>query len=46
MIMEHKNGILTFLFAWCPGAGQMYLGYMKRDVYKRQAGTRTAPWPR
>lgn len=30
--MEHKNGILTFLFAWCPGAGQMYLGYMKRGA--------------
>ena len=25
-----KNGILTFLFAFCPGAGQMYQGYMKR----------------
>ena len=23
-----KNGILTFLFAFCPGAGQMYQGYM------------------
>ena len=25
-----KNGILTFLFAFVPGAGQMYQGYMKR----------------
>ena len=27
-----KNGILTFLFAFCPGAGQMYQGYMKRGL--------------
>lgn len=27
-----KNGILTFLFAFCPGAGQMYQGYMKRGT--------------
>lgn len=27
-----KNGILTFLFAFIPGAGQMYQGYMKRGV--------------
>lgn len=25
-----KNGFLTFCFAGIPGAGQMYLGYMKR----------------
>ena len=28
-----KNGILTFLFAFCPGAGQMYQGYMKRGLW-------------
>ena len=27
-----KNGILTFIFAFCPGAGQMYQGYMKRGL--------------
>lgn len=27
-----KNGILTFLFAFCPGTGQMYQGYMKRGL--------------
>lgn len=27
-----ENGILTFLFAFCPGAGQMYQGYMKRGL--------------
>ena len=27
-----KSRILTFLFALWPGAGQMYLGYMKRGV--------------
>ena len=27
-----KNGILTFLFAFIPGAGQMYQGYMKRGL--------------
>ena len=27
-----KNGILTFLFAFAPGAGQMYQGYMKRGL--------------
>ena len=27
-----KSKILTFLFALFPGAGQMYLGYMKRGV--------------
>lgn len=27
-----KNGILTFLFAFVPGAGQMYQGYMKRGL--------------
>ena len=27
-----KNGILTFLFAFCPGAGQMYQGYMNRGL--------------
>ncbi len=29
---DEKNGILTFLFAFCPGAGQMYQGYMKRGL--------------
>ena len=27
-----KNLFLTFCFACCPGAGQMYLGYTKRGV--------------
>ena len=27
-----KNGILTFLIAFVPGAGQMYQGYMKRGL--------------
>ena len=27
-----KNGILTLLFAFIPGAGQMYQGYMKRGL--------------
>ena len=27
-----KNGILTFLFAFIPGAGQMYQNYMKRGL--------------
>lgn len=27
-----KNGLLTFLFACIPGAGQMYYGYMKRGL--------------
>ncbi len=27
-----KNGFLTFLFAFVPGAGQMYQGYMKRGL--------------
>lgn len=27
-----KNSILTFFFAFCPGAGQMYQGYMKRGL--------------
>ncbi len=27
-----KNGILTFCFAFIPGAGQMYQGYMKRGL--------------
>ncbi len=27
-----KNGIFTFLFAFIPGAGQMYQGYMKRGL--------------
>lgn len=27
-----KNGILTFFFAFIPGAGQMYQGYMKRGL--------------
>lgn len=27
-----KNGILTFLFAFVPGVGQMYQGYMKRGL--------------
>lgn len=27
-----KNGILTLIFAFIPGAGQMYQGYMKRGL--------------
>lgn len=27
-----KNGVLTLLFAFIPGAGQMYQGYMKRGL--------------
>lgn len=27
-----KNGFLTFCFAFMPGAGQMYQGYMKRGL--------------
>lgn len=27
-----KNGLLTLLFAFIPGAGQMYQGYMKRGL--------------
>jgi hypothetical protein len=27
-----KNGFLTFVFAFVPGAGQMYQGYMKRGL--------------
>lgn len=30
--MEHKSGFLTFVFAFFPGAGQMYLGYMRRGA--------------
>ena len=27
-----KNGFLTFCFAFIPGAGEMYQGYMKRGL--------------
>lgn len=27
-----RNGFLNFLFSLCPGAGQMYQGYMKRGL--------------
>lgn len=27
-----RSGFLTFCFAFCPGAGQMYQGYMKRGI--------------
>lgn len=30
--MHKKNSFLTFCFAFIPGAGQMYQGYMKRGV--------------
>lgn len=30
--MKRKNGFFTFCFAFIPGIGQMYLGYMKRGV--------------
>lgn len=30
--MQRKSGFLTFIFACCPGAGQMYLGYMRRGL--------------
>ncbi|MEG1932742.1 MAG: hypothetical protein RR075_06495 [Pygmaiobacter sp.] len=29
---KEKNLLLTFCFACCPGAGQMYMGYLKRGV--------------
>ena len=28
-----KNAFLTFIFACIPGAGQMYYGYMKRNMF-------------
>lgn len=31
-MMNRKNGVLAFVFACCFGAGQMYLGYMKRGL--------------
>lgn len=30
--MQKKSGLLTFLLACLPGAGQMYLGYMRRGL--------------
>ena len=30
--MKRKSGFLTFCLAFCPGAGQMYQGYMKRGL--------------
>lgn len=30
--MRNKSGFLTFCFAFIPGAGQMYLGYMRRGI--------------
>lgn len=30
--MQRKNGFFTFCFACLPGAGEMYLGYMKRGL--------------
>ena len=30
--MQRKSGFLTFCFACLPGAGEMYLGYMKRGL--------------
>ena len=30
--MQKKSGFLTFCFSFIPGAGQMYLGYMKRGL--------------
>ena len=30
--MKRKSGFLTFCLAFCPGAGQMYQGYMKRGT--------------
>lgn len=30
--MKRKNGFLTLCFAFIPGAGQMYQGYMKRGL--------------
>ena len=30
--MQHRSGFLTFIFAFIPGAGQMFLGYTKRGV--------------
>ena len=30
--MNRKNGFWTFCFAFIPGGGQMYQGYMKRGL--------------
>ena len=30
--MKRKSGFFTFCLAFCPGAGQMYQGYMKRGT--------------
>ncbi len=30
--MQRKSGLLTFLCAFVPGMGQMYMGYMKRGL--------------
>ena len=29
---KKKSGFLTFLFSWIPGAGEMYMGFMKMGV--------------
>lgn len=32
MMIKKKNGFLTFLFSLIPGAGEMYLGFMKEGL--------------
>ena len=29
---KKKSGFLTFIFSWIPGAGQMYMGFMRMGV--------------
>jgi TM2 domain-containing membrane protein YozV len=31
-MIKKKNSFLTFIFSLIPGAGQMYLGFMKRGL--------------
>lgn len=31
-MQKKKNGFLLFIFSFCPGAGEMYLGFMKMGV--------------
>ena len=32
MVRKKKNGFFTFCFSLMPGAGEMYLGFMKMGV--------------
>lgn len=31
-MIKKKNAILTFIFSMLPGAGEMYMGFMKQGV--------------